>query len=395
MARNKLGLYFHIPFCQKKCAYCDFYSVTNFDDFSRYTDSLLLQMEDWSKDCSGYEADTVFIGGGTPTALPKKNMIELINGIYRNFKVRRDAEFTMEANPASIDYQTLKKYRAMGVNRLSIGLQSANDRELKGLTRIHSFSDFCNSFAAARKAGFDNINVDVMYGIPMQTKATLEKTLSEVIRLGPEHISLYGLKIEEGTPFAKHQDKLVLPDEETEYGMYISSIDKLAQNGYTQYEISNFAKEGYECRHNLKYWNCEEYLGFGPAAHSYFADRRFSYKRSVKMFMDALEYPDAGLNILEEDYNINRFERVDEYIMLQLRLNRGIDEQDFRDHFEFDFGEKYAKELKMYLDNGFMKHEDGRYFFTPKGMYVSNYILSSFLTFESGIADNIAKGLDK
>lgn len=395
MNRKKLGLYIHIPICEKKCAYCDFYSVTHFEECSRYTDSLLLQMEDFSKECSSYEVDSVFIGGGTPTLLPKKNMVELINGIYRNFKVLKNAEFTMEANPASVDLSTLKKYRKLGVNRLSIGMQSANEKELRGLTRIHTFEEFCNSYAAARKAGFDNINVDVMYGIPMQTKESLDRTLTEVIKLEPEHISLYGLKIEEGTPFAKHEDKLVLPDEDVEYAMYTSSIEKLARHGYKQYEISNFARKGHECRHNLRYWNCEEYLGFGPAAHSYFKDRRFSYKRSVSMFMDALEYPDAGINIFEEDYEVTPSARVDEYIMLQLRLNKGLDENDFKERFGVDFGEKYAKDLKLYLDNGFMKYENGRYFFTPKGMYVSNYILSSFLTFESEIADNIASGLDK
>ena len=392
---KKLGLYIHIPFCEHKCDYCDFYSLTKFDDYVRFVDAMLLQMEDYAAQTKDYIVDTVFIGGGTPTVLPVKRMLEIIDGIYRNFNISPNVEITMEANPATVNLKMLKKYRKAGVNRLSFGLQSAIDAELETLSRIHTFDEFVDSYEMAKAAGFENINVDVMYGIPGQTRHSLGYTLEQVCDLEPKHISLYGLKIEEGTPFYNRRKKLELPDEDAEFEMYKYAIDYLSFRGYWQYEISNFSTDGYKCRHNLKYWNCQEYLGIGPAAHSYFNDRRFSYKRSVDMFMDALEYVDAGIDIIEEDYTISAEERVDEYIMLRLRLAEGINVNEFKEKFGKDFGEMFAKELKLYVDNGFMEYQNGHYRFTTKGMYVSNYILSSFLSFDSDIAKNIANGLDK
>jgi len=392
---KKLGLYIHIPFCERKCDYCDFYSVVKFEDYVRFTDSILLQMEDYSERAENHIVDTIYIGGGTPTVLPVKRMLEIIDGIYRNFNVAQNAEFTMEANPATVDLKMLKKYRKAGVNRLSFGLQSASDKELENLTRIHTFDDFAASYEMAKQAGFKNINVDLMYGIPGQTQRSLGYSLEQVCNLGPMHISLYGLKLEEGTPFFAKKEKLELPDEDSEFEMYKYAVDYLAFRGYSQYEISNFAADGYKCHHNLKYWNCKEYLGIGPSAHSYFENKRFSYKRSVDMYMDALEYIDAGIDIIEEYYEVTPAERMDEYIMLRLRLNDGINVNEFKHRFNRDFSEIFAKELKLYVDNGFMEYKNGHFFFTVKGMYVSNYILSSFLTFESEMASNIAKGLDK
>ncbi len=377
---KKLGLYIHIPFCEHKCDYCDFYSITNFVDYVRFTDSILLQMEDFSKQAVDYEVDSIYIGGGTPTVLPVKRMLEIIDGIYKNFNVVPEAEFTMEANPATVNLKMLKKYRKAGVNRLSFGLQSASDAELNTLTRIHSFEDFCDSFDIAKAAGFDNINVDLMFGIPGQTKHSLGYSLEQVCDLGPKHISLYGLKIEDDTPYAAKKDSLQLPDEDTEFDMYKYAVDYLAFRGYWQYEISNFSAEGYKCRHNLKYWNCDEYIGIGPAAHSYFGNKRFSYKRSVDMFMDALEYVEAGIDIIEESHDIVPEERMDEYIMLRLRLSQGLNVNEFKYRFNKDFGEMFEKELKLYMDNGFIQFQNGHYSFTTKGMYVSNYILSTFMT---------------
>ena len=392
---KKLGLYIHIPFCEHKCDYCDFYSVTKFEDHVRFTDTILLQLEDYAEKTADYVIDTVYIGGGTPTVLPVKRMLEILDGIYRNFNISPNVEFTMEANPATVDYKMLKKYRKAGVNRLSFGLQSANDEELGQLSRIHTFYEFVESYNMAKKAGFDNINVDIMYGIPGQTQYSLGYTLEQVCDLNPKHISLYGLKIEEGTPFFNKREKLNLPDEDTEYEMYKYAVDYLAFRGYWQYEISNFASDGYKSRHNLKYWNCQEYLGVGPSAHSYFGNQRFSYKRSVDMFMDAMEYVDAGIDILEENYTVSPEERVDEYIMLKLRLSEGINVNEFKEKFDKDFGEMFKDELKLYIDNGFMEYKNGHYYFTTKGMYVSNYILATFMSFESDIVKGIAKGLDK
>ncbi len=385
------------------------------DLMQRYTDALLLQMEDYAAACRFYKIDTIFIGGGTPTVLPAKNIFEIIKGIHRHFDVKRDAEFTMEANPATVSLNTLSKYRRAGVNRLSLGLQSANESELSALSRIHSTADFEASYASARKAGFDNINVDLMYGIPLQTAESFSRSLNYVSTLDPEHISIYGLKIEEGTPFARQRDTLILPDEDTEAEMYFDCIRYMEAKYYRQYEISNFAKAGFECRHNLKYWNCDEYLGLGCAAHSYFADTRFSMRRDLGLYIDGMEADLSVGNLLNEDgltidrdrlqsaqpvdelYALTPAERIGEYIMLQLRLSSGISAMAFEKRFGLNFDALYGRRLQIYIDNGFMKYDGDRYAFTPKGMYVSNYILSNILDFdeESRIVGSIAKGDDK
>lgn len=417
MNKKSLGLYIHIPFCKAKCAYCDFCSVSGADDSltRRYTDALLLQMEDYSKAAENYSVDTVFIGGGTPTVLPVKFMSDIIDGVYRCFDVSKKAEFSMEANPATVSAATLSKYRRAGVNRLSIGLQSANSDELRALSRIHTREEFETSFVAARKAGFRNINVDIMYGIPLQTLDSFTSTLDYVTSLEPEHISMYGLKIEDGTPFAESRDTLILPDEDTEADMYFDGIRYLEAKGFRHYEISNFAKPGFECRHNLKYWNCDEYLGLGCAAHSYFGNLRFSMKPEIGLFCDAMEADVSGggarmsdgssmtceqlraSSLVDELYTLTPSERVGEYIMLRLRLADGISSAEFSSRFGLNFDALYGRRLKIYIDNGFMTFDGDRYAFTPKGMYVSSYILSNILDFDgnSHIIGAIADGSDK
>ena len=417
MQKKKLGLYVHIPFCHAKCAYCDFYSQSGATDalMQRYVDAVLLQMEDYSAAARSYVVDSVFIGGGTPTALPVDTMCELLAGIKRNFNLSRGAEFTIEANPATVTLASLKKYRKMGVNRISIGLQSAQADELAALSRIHTLEDFEASYKAARQAGFDNISVDIMYGIPLQTADSFARTLDYVASLSPEHISVYGLKIEEGTPFARMRDTLILPDEDTEADMYLDCIYNLAARGYRQYEISNFARVGRECRHNLKYWNCEEYLGLGCAAHSYFGNMRFSMKRDMMLYIDSMEADMSkggmltGDGVLMEEehlkkaqpvdelYTLSPNERVGEYIMLKLRLTEGISSMEFSARFGLNFDALYGRRLQIYIDNGFMRYDGDRYAFTPKGMYVSNYILSTILDFDedSRIVGGIADGSDK
>ncbi|MDD6799688.1 MAG: radical SAM family heme chaperone HemW [Firmicutes bacterium] len=392
---ENLGIYIHIPFCLSKCAYCDFYSVTSQEDFERYVDALLLHMEDYSESAKNRVVDTVFIGGGTPTVLPKKTMLALIEGIYHNFAVAPDAEFTIESNPATVSLGELKQYLRQGVNRLSIGMQSACDNELRALSRIHTAAEFEKSYAIARKAGFKDINIDVMYGIPEQTKHSLMSTIEKVCEYEPEHVSLYGLKIEENTPFAAMADTLELPDEDTEYDMYVSAIERLREAGYEQYEISNFAKHGFRCAHNLKYWNCNEYLGFGAGAHSYYNGRRFSFRRDIAAYIDALEHPENGVDITDENYEIKPSERVGEYVMLRLRLCDGIDTDDFAEKFGLSFERIFGKYLSQYTENGFMTKSNGVYSFTTKGMYVSSYILSTMLDFNSDILAGIADGSDK
>ncbi len=416
--RKPLGLYIHIPFCHAKCAYCDFYSKSgmNEDMMARYVDAVLLQMEDYSPASRGYIVDSVFIGGGTPTVLPVKCMSDLIDGIHRNFSVKKGAEFTIEANPATVSTASLSKYKKLGVNRLSIGLQSANEDELSALSRIHSLDDFEASYKAARSVGFENINIDLMYGIPLQTAESFSHSLDYVTSFSPEHLSVYGLKIEEGTPFARVKNTLMLPDEDTEADMYLDCIRHLEVKGYRHYEISNFARPGYECTHNLKYWNCLEYLGLGCAAHSYFSGARFSMKRDLELYIAAMEadIPSSGMlgldgvtpgsagriisaTPVDEMYRIDENQRVGEYIMLRLRLADGISSSEFERRFGLNFDALYGRRLKLYIDNGFMTYDGDRYAFTPKGMYVSNYILSAILDFdgESRIVGGIADGTDK
>jgi len=392
---EKLGLYIHIPFCKSKCAYCDFYSIAGCEDHERYVNALLLHMEDYSESVKERELDTIFIGGGTPSSMKRADMLDILYGIRKNFLPSKNAEYTMEVNPATIDTATFRRYKANGINRISIGVQSANDEELKALGRIHNFKDASKCFKRARHVGIKNINIDLMYGIPGQTVESLMTTLNAVSELDPEHISLYALKIEEGTDFAKRRDSLDLPDEDVEFEMYQKAVEFLDSRGYKQYEISNFAKPGYECKHNLKYWNCEEYLGLGPGAHSYFNDTRFSFKKDISLYIKALEHERSETDLCDEKYLITPKERVGEYIMLQLRLKRGINTEVFKEKFGMDFDEMFKKELPLYVEGGFMKQTTHGYAFTLKGMYVSNYILSSLLDFDSKIVSGIAEGSDK
>lgn len=384
-----LGLYLHIPFCRSKCSYCDFYSMPCAERqearklMQSYTDALLLHMEDYAGAASHHAVDTVFIGGGTPTVLPVSMLRILLDQVDRCFNLTENAEITIEANPETVSRSSLRSLRRAGVNRLSMGLQSADDSELRLLGRIHDSNGFGAAFADARAAGIGNINIDLMYGIPGQTPESLRRTLEYAVALDPEHISLYGLKIEENTPFGRQREALepYLPDEDTELEMYLDAIDFLASSGFIQYEISNFAREGYACRHNLKYWRCEEYLGLGPAAHSYLGGVRFAYTRNFSDYIKALEEPDKGVIILSERSRIDEDERAGEYIMLGLRLTEGVDMGSFAERFGFDFtaADNVRRKLHMYVENGFMTADAGRLALTPKGMFVSNYIISSLI----------------
>ena len=392
-----LGLYVHIPFCRHKCAYCDFYSTDRHgddgksDEMKQYCKALRYHLRMVSDKVSDYNIDSVFIGGGTPTALCPKLLLSVINEIKDDYYEAEKMEFTVEMNPATSDYKTLRRLRRAGVNRISIGLQSADEAELRALGRIHTKEEFEESFLQARDAGFDNINIDVMFGIPGQTESSLLETLSYAVSLSAEHISLYNLILEEGTPLWRKRAQLALPSENEEYGMYEAAIAYLADNGYAQYEISNFSRPGFECRHNLRYWHGEEYLGFGPGAHSCFAARRFGIVKDTAQYIEIMKGKPKQLpaDMLSENEHIDRRGALTEYIMLQLRLCEGIDPADFKARFGGDFEAVFGKKCELYIKHGFMKHENGRYALTPKGMFVSNTILASLLP---GSADAAKKG---
>ncbi len=373
-----LGLYVHIPFCRSKCLYCDFCSFPRQDEekMVEYVGALFRDLRAHAPACRDYTVDTVFLGGGTPTTLPAYLLKELMGEIYKYYNVAPDAEITAECNPVTGERELFARMRAAGINRLSIGLQSAHEKELKALGRLHNFDTFATCFSDARAAGFDNISVDVMSGIPHQTPESRRETLEKVLALSPEHISSYDLIIEAGTPFARKRATLSLPDEEAARRMYTEGIEVLAEKGYAQYEISNFARPGYESRHNLKYWNCDEYLGFGVAAYSDFNGARFGNSRDIEAYI-------AGRDITEERNVPDKSERINEYIMLRFRLCEGVDGAAFKKRFGISFEQTYGKKLAPFVTSGLARQEGERYYLSQEGMLVSNSILSEILDFAS------------
>ncbi len=371
-----LGLYIHIPFCRSKCLYCDFCSFPrpSEETMRAYVDALCRDLVKWADRCSDYAVDTVYFGGGTPTLLPADRLVKILETVKRCYRVQNDAEITVECNPKTGGLDHFGTLRAAGFDRMSIGLQSAHADELRALGRVHSLEDFKRTFADARAAGFDNISVDVMSGIPRQSVTSYLQTLETVCDMHPEHISSYTLTVEEDTPFGRMGDRLVLPDEDVEEDQYYLGIETLYARGYRRYEISNFAKVGYESRHNLKYWNCREYLGFGPAAHSDFGGRRFGNSRDIDAYV-------RGEDITEVSSTPSRDERIAEYVMLRMRLAEGVRLADFRARFGVDFDEYFAGGLRYADDPTLVYRADGCIRFSSVGMRVSNSILSEWLDF--------------
>ena len=376
-----LGLYVHIPFCLSKCAYCDFCSFPGSSKKlrARYLDALLKNAEEMGRRASEYYCDTVFIGGGTPPLIGDAAFRRLTDGLYRSFYVTDNAEITVEMNPATVEKRFARSLLECGVNRVSIGLQSADDRELKLLGRVHTVRDFEKSFELLRNAGFDNINVDVMYGIPDQTPESFYNTLKYVVSLGPEHISAYGLQLEEGTPFWQLRDQLRFPDEDAEYAMYCYACEYLTENGYNHYEISNFARPDRECRHNKKYWNGDRYIGLGCSAHSSFEGMHYGYTDDPEAYIGCMERgePSDSLCSEREQQTVDSLET--EYVMLRFRLAEGIDKRIYRALFGADFDVTYRKRLEPFIAGGFVTDTPECCALTADGMYVSNTILSSVL----------------
>lgn len=375
--RPKLGLYLHLPFCERKCQYCDFNSYDNKRDRQAdYIAALIRQMMDYAPFVEDYTVDTVYIGGGTPSCVAPKLLNLLLTAMNKAFHLAPDAEISCEANPHSAMGKVLKVLKKGGVNRLSFGFQSADALELQTLGRLHSLQDAKESFALARKLGFSNINLDVMFSIPGQTKESLLRTLSEVIALGPEHISAYSLQLEPGTPFYERRGELDLPDENTDRERYELVIDRLKAAGYEQYEISNFAKPGFRCRHNLRYWNCDSYIGLGCGAHSYFEGKRFSFLRDIDAYIAQVQ---SGGKLVDEMLDVPPNEMVGEYLMLRLRLTDGIDSGEFRRRFGFCFETAFERQIGRFCGSGHMKKEGTRYYLTTEGFHISNYIISAFV----------------
>ena len=376
---ERLSLYIHIPFCVKKCEYCDFYSLCDLSLREKYVNALIAQIKDFRSEAKNKLVDTIYFGGGTPSLLSGDAMLRIMKTIRSVFRVAEEAEISMEANPGTLNPEKLSAYREAGINRLSLGLQSADSEELKRLGRIHTREEFESSFLLARLEGFQNINVDIMYALPNQTEQTLSDTLDYVIALDPDHISFYGLKIEPETPFGRDETiEDSLPVEDTQADMYLNSVEKLENAGFLQYEISNFSKPGFECIHNLKNWKCRDYLGFGPAAHSFFDGKRFSYKKDIDAFIaDPLKR-----NKLYDEYEELTYGDVAwQFVMLGFRLRLGIDVVEYEERFGDDFDARYLEKMAPFIDKQYILKTKNGYRLSRRGLLISNYILSEILEF--------------
>ncbi len=374
MKTDAIGLYVHIPFCLKKCNYCDFCS---FDSLLReervaYLSALIREIKGYKRD-EKICVDTIFFGGGTPSLLEPEEFAILTESIFDSFYVLSDCEFTVEANPKTLTREKLLSFKSCGVNRISIGLQTIHENERKILGRIHNFEDFKTAYSLIKECGISNVGVDVMYGIPEQTKESFLETLDAVVRLSPSHISAYGLILEENTKFWEARDTLMLPDEDTECEMYYAACEYLSSCGYSHYEISNYAKVGFESRHNLKYWREESYIGVGVSAYSYFEGRRYGNTKDLN------EYLTSEMTQYITDEAVGRDECAYEYAMLGLRLSAGISLSEYKNKFGCDFILGRESRIKKYIDAGYMQNNGERLFLTEKGFYVSNAILAELL----------------
>ncbi len=368
------SLYIHIPFCARKCAYCDFASYPGQEGrWAEYLSGVRKELEKWAARLENHEIATIFIGGGTPSLLPAEAITGLMGDVRRLFAVAADAEISMEANPGTLTAGKLTAYRNAGINRLSFGVQSFDDNLLRALGRIHTAEDAREAVRLAREAGFENINLDLMYALPGQTTAQWNATLESAIALGVEHISAYSLIVEEGTPMAARVERgeAVLPEDEEVIAMQHAAIDTLAAAGYARYEISNYAKNGRECRHNLVYWLRGDYLGVGCAAHSMMNNVRFENSWDLDAYL-------AGETELEKR-EIPLEEQKEEMIMLATRTVRGLSLADYKDAFGEDLESAHASALKPLVSGGLVKIEDGYLRLTREGLEVQNAVVVELL----------------
>lgn len=380
MQTKKLELYFHIPFCVRKCLYCDFLSAPADEETKhKYMEALLTETVGSAVQYQEYCVDSVFIGGGTPSVADLKDVEALLQAVRKYYNVSPDAEVTMEVNPGTVDAQKLAGYVKAGVNRLSIGMQSANDEELKRLGRIHTWADFVRTFTDARKVGFCNINVDVMSALPGQTLDSFEETLEKVLSLqdAPEHISAYSLIVEEGTPFGVmyEEGRLPIPDEEEDRLMYHRTKEMLKAAGYYRYEISNYAKEGFACRHNQGYWTRKNYVGFGIGAASLVENVRFRNGDDIVTYM---QNP-TGCRESEEVIDVNG--QMEETMFLGLRLTDGVDSVLFHSTYSKTLEDVYGEVIARNITDGLLCWKDPghKLALTENGLDVSNYVMAQFL----------------
>ncbi|MFL0247426.1 radical SAM family heme chaperone HemW [Candidatus Clostridium stratigraminis] len=369
-----IALYLHIPFCKQKCFYCDFPSFACKDSLMlNYTNALCKEIGS----AANYKIGSIFIGGGTPTYLSLECLM-LLKEVIAKLDLAEDIEFTVEGNPDSFNSEKLSIFKAMGVNRLSIGLQAWQDNLLKNLGRAHNRQQFLNTFNTARSLGFNNINVDLMFGLPNQTMSNWKETLEKDIELKPEHISCYSLIIEEGTPFYKTMEigKLNLPEEDAEREMYEFAIEFLKFKGYKQYEISNFSKVDYECRHNLTYWNLKDYLGCGSSAHSFISNTRYRNESDIEKYIYGVN---SGTNAVIEKHVNSLEDNMEEFMFMGLRKIEGISLKEFKLRFKNDIFSVYPKVLNKFLKANLLVLEGDRLYLSAKGIELSNQVMCEFI----------------
>lgn len=376
---EKSGLYIHIPFCSSKCNYCDFNSYEGKLIFSEdYFNAMKKEINQYSSQMKFNRIDTIFIGGGTPTCVDARYICEILDQCRSKFNISDNCEISIESNPGTISIEKLEKYRQCGINRISIGLQATQGELLKYLGRRHSNEEFITSVELAKQAGFENINADVIFGIPGQTLEDWKNTLMTLVKTGVTHISAYSLKIEEGTVFGdlKKSGALIPVEDELDREMYHYTIEYLSENGYNQYELSNFAKEGYECKHNLIYWKCVDYLGIGAGAHSYLDNLRLANVYTIEEYIDSLA---KGSKPVEERYTVDYCEKMSEYMFLGLRLTKGISNSEFRDVFNQDMFQKYGNSFEKLSNKKLLEIEGESVKLTKLGLDLANQVFVEFV----------------
>ena len=374
---ESLGLYLHIPFCRSKCDYCDFYSLAGRDDrMDDYQKALLRNIAETAPLARENEVNSIYIGGGTPSWYGEKRLAEILTAVKKKFHVAKGVEITLEVNPDSVSLKMLRHLRRLGVNRISMGMQSACDGELRAVHRPHTFQQVVDGVAAVRQTKIRNLNLDLIFGLPGQTEESWRETVEKTLALEPEHLSCYGLTVEPGTPLAERVERGErLPDDDVQSSLYLWTVDRLAQAGYDQYEISNFAKSGYQSRHNLKYWMGRPYLGLGVAAHSDFGGCRYAYVRDLEGYIHGVL--DGG-ELLAESERIPPRERGSEYLMLRLRTTHGIEEWEYRREYYMNF-DPIAAKLAQFEQKGWAVRAGRRWHFTPEGFLLSNRLIGELL----------------
>ncbi len=369
---NSLSLYLHVPFCKAKCSYCDFYSRPDLSHLSFYEASLCRALEEWGSELKEKRVETVYFGGGTPSLLSPAGLERILSAVGKNFSLSEQAEITLEMNPESATKEILGAAREGGVNRISMGMQSCLDDELRLLGRLHSASDTAHAVERVRKSGFENISLDLMYALPNQTKSDFDQSLRACLDLEPRHISFYCLTLSQGVPLFSMADSL--PSEEESREMYLLAHERLAEKGYEHYEISNAALPGYRSFHNQVYWQGGEYLGIGPGAHSFLNGRRFSMEESTEKFISS---PSRDLILWEEERT--KDDCLTEYVMLSLRQSEGLDLEKLRSLSDDPHCRKIAEKLAIYEKYGLCRKTATGYALTPEGFFVSNSLISQLI----------------